>query len=219
LGICTTCALKLPERKNGFCRSCGEFIDLGDGLCSNCLQNPPPWKSFYFYGAYAGYMRELLHQVKFSQGLHQAEALGKLLAAKLLAAKLLAARLLAEPSALTAAYDCIIPVPLHKDSLRERGFNQSALLAGPVSRQLNIPLRQKLLIKNRATPTQHGLSRKLRLKNMQGVFSAGKVNNLRILLLDDVLTTGATLRCASLCLLQAGAERVDTAVLARTPKK
>jgi ComF family protein len=201
--------LQLPERKSGFCRSCGEFMDMGEGLCGNCLQNPPPWNAFYFYGAYAGYMRKLLHQVKFSQGLHQAEALGRLLAAKLSV----------EAPALTADYDCIIPVPLHKDSLRARGFNQSALLAGPVSGQLKIPLRQKLLQKNRATPSQHGLSRKLRLKNLQGVFSAGKVDNLRILLLDDVLTTGATLRSAGICLLQAGAAQVDAAVLARTPKR
>jgi ComF family protein len=208
LGICSACLRKLPERKSGFCLRCGELMhtDISAGLCGNCLRNPPPWNNFYFYGAYTGYLRELLHQVKFSQGLHQAEALGKLLAGKFSVGS-------AES---TSQYDCIIPVPLHKRGLRRRGFNQSILLAGPVSKKLKVPIRRDILAKNDAD-RQHGLSRTERFKNAQGAFTAARADNLRILLLDDVLTTGATLRSACLCLLRAGAGQVDAAVLARTP--
>ncbi|MDR1243193.1 MAG: ComF family protein [Deltaproteobacteria bacterium] len=209
LGICPACLLKLPERTSGFCLRCGEPMhpDISAGLCGNCLQNPPPWNNFYFYGVYTGYLRELLHQVKFSQGLHQAGALGKLLAG----------RFPDGSTGSTSQYDCIIPVPLHKRGLRRRGFNQSVLLAEPVSEKLKVPIRRDILAKSTDVGQQHGLSRSERFKNMQGAFTSARADNLRILLLDDVLTTGATLRSAVLCLLRAGAERVDAAVLARTP--
>jgi ComF family protein len=182
-------------------------MDAGIGLCGNCLQNPVPWNKFYFYGVYAGYLRELLHRIKFCQGLPQAEALGRLLAGKFPSAQ----------SGATPEYHCVLPMPLHKNSLRERGFNQSVFLAGPLAKKLKIPLFRELLVKSVATLPQHGLSRELRLRNVRGVFSVTKAPPPRVLLLDDVLTTGATMRAAALCLLRAGAERVDAVVLARTP--
>jgi ComF family protein len=182
-------------------------MDMGIGLCANCLQNPVPWTKFYFYGAYAGYLRELLHRIKFSRDLPQAVALGRLLAGKFPFA----------PPGSSPEYDCVLPVPLHEKTLRGRGFNQSVLLAGPLAEKLKVPLFRNILAKNATTLPQHGLNRAMRFRNMQGAFSVRKIPPARILLLDDVLTTGATLRSAALCLLQAGAERVDAVVLARTP--
>lgn len=112
--------------------------------------------------------------------------------------------------------DGIIPVPLSKSALRERGFNQSLLMARVISKKLKTPLYMDMLLKRKDTLPQVGLSAKERMKNLKGAFkTSGKINNLRLFLLDDVMTTGATARECSKTLMSAGAKEVIVITLAR----
>ena len=100
--------------------------------------------------------------------------------------------------------DAVIPLPLHPSKLRERGWNPSALLARPVARALGVPLVTHWLARVRATDAQAGLSRAERIRNVQGAFRAKQVPPARVLLIDDVRTTSATLDEAARCLAARG---------------
>jgi len=115
--------------------------------------------------------------------------------------------------------DVIIPVPLHPSRLRQRGFNQSALLAQEMSRMLCVPVDLFSLRKIRATPPQVGLTMKERTKNVKGTFhviNGDHVKGKKVLLVDDVFTTGATISECARALRKAGATSVDVLTLART---
>jgi ComF family protein len=125
--------------------------------------------------------------------------------------------LLAAPP-LAAAHDLIIPVPLHRERLRWRGFNQAVLLARPLARARGIPLDVDALCRHRPTQPQAGLAAVARRPNMRGAFSVRRreaVAGRSILLVDDVYTTGATVNECARVLRGAGARRVDVLVLAR----
>lgn len=116
--------------------------------------------------------------------------------------------------------DALIPVPLHWTRLFQRRFNQSAELARAISRQRSVPVIDNVLTRIRATPPQVGLARDERAKNMHGAFSIekslrGEIKGKRIVLVDDVLTTGATANACARILRRAGASRVDVLTLAR----
>jgi predicted amidophosphoribosyltransferase len=112
--------------------------------------------------------------------------------------------------------DAVVPMPLHPRKLRERGWNPSLLLAKPVGRALGIPLRAGWLIRTRATRSQADLSSTARRENVRGAFTARDAAPQRILLIDDVMTTGATLSEAS-DTLQARGHDVITLALAWSP--
>lgn len=118
--------------------------------------------------------------------------------------------------------DAIVPIPLHPTRLRERGFNQCQELARPLARKLRIPIQPGWLQRQLPTPHQVGLSRAQRRANLDNAFTASpSIKGKRILLIDDTLTTGTTLRKAAQLLLTASTGRacaVDVAVVARTPK-
>lgn len=128
-------------------------------------------------------------------------------------------KMLAEYCTHLPEYDALVPVPLHRQRLRERGFNQSLELSRALSKKYALPIRPDMLERSRATPHQVGLDRQKRLHNLAEAFTAHNVQNKRILLVDDVLTTGTTLRVTSATLLQAGATCVDIAVIARTAER
>ncbi|MBQ2668753.1 MAG: ComF family protein [Clostridia bacterium] len=107
-----------------------------------------------------------------------------------------------------AKFDCIVPVPISRERMRERGYNQSALLAEALSKETGIPCRL-LLEKTVHNQTQHRLSAKEREKNVRGVYRAEDCTGLRILLVDDIVTTGATVRECSRTLYAAGAAHID----------
>jgi ComF family protein len=208
-GICPACLAALPRLRSGFCPCCGEIFASSslDGLCPACLRKKAPWGRIYFHAAYSGLLRRLLLEIKFQGKLILAEALGSILA---------------EHPALRLRqkdYDCLVPIPLHPERLAQRGFNQALEIARPLSARLRLPLRPEMLERVLPTRQQRGLTRKERAKNMQNAFAAPDLEaaDQRILLLDDVLTTGATMSAAASSLLRAGAKAVDVAVLARTP--
>jgi ComF family protein len=125
-----------------------------------------------------------------------------------------------EPPAETAP-DCLIPVPLHPQRLRERGFNQAAELARLLSRRCDTPWDPDSLVRVRAGRTQRGSRRGQRLHNMRGAFEwrGTRPCPARVALIDDVVTTGATARAAAACLKQAGATWVSVWAVARTPRR
>ncbi len=198
--LCPTCLGQL-EPQAPACPSCG-LPAAGCGVCGGCLADPPPWERFRCVGPYTGLLRDLILRAKFGSDVAATTALGTLLA--------LRCRDLGR-------LDALIPVPLHPTRLRERGFNQCVELLRPAARLLGIPLRCDLLERCTAGRTQRGLSRVARLHNLDRAFVASpQVSGLRVLLVDDILTTGATLRQAAAALRRAGAV-TDAAAAARTP--
>jgi ComF family protein len=117
-----------------------------------------------------------------------------------------------------AVPDLVLPVPLHPNRLKTRGFNQAAEIARHTARRLHLPWSTGRLIRLHDTPAQAGLRREARWSNLRGAFACpSPLPGLKILLIDDVLTTGASLSACAEVLRHAGASRVDVAVLARTP--
>ncbi|MBU4319560.1 MAG: ComF family protein [Nitrospinae bacterium] len=151
------------------------------------------------YGIYSDALAEAINLMKFSGLRRLANPMGKLFLN------------LEMPEC-----DGIIPVPLSKSALRESGFNQALLMAKVISKKLKTPLYMDMLLKRKDTLPQVGLSAKERMKNLKGAFkTSGKINKLRLLLLDDVMTTGATARECSKTLMSAGAKEVIVITLAR----
>ncbi|HET9400833.1 MAG TPA: phosphoribosyltransferase family protein [Candidatus Acidoferrales bacterium] len=116
------------------------------------------------------------------------------------------------------AADVIVPVPLHRDRRRERGFNQAELITRPLAGRLRLPVRAELLARVKPRPESLQLTRRQRWHTVRGAFAVpehAKVDKLRILLVDDVMTTGATLDACSRALLRAGAAEVVALTVAR----
>jgi competence protein ComFC len=116
------------------------------------------------------------------------------------------------------AADVVVPVPLHRERERERGYNQAALLSKPLAKSLRLPHQAVLLVRTRARPDKQVLSLEERWESVRGAFATrpgSQVDNLRVLLVDDVMTTGATLDACSRALLEAGAKSVIGLTAAR----
>jgi len=145
---------------------------------------------------------QLIQRLKYAHDLSVARALGEIMA----------------DCADGLGFDAILPVPLHRSRLAERGFNQSVELARPLSRRSGLPMVLEGLRRTRQTPAQAGLSLLARRRNLKGAFAARRrFDGLRVLVVDDVMTTGATLDAVARCLKQAGASEVVNLVCARTP--
>lgn len=156
--------------------------------------------------AYAWPLDHLLHALKYQGQLAMARVLGTLLAQWLTA------------RGLQDGIDVILPVPLHPARHADRGFNQSAELARQVGRGLGLPLAVSLAERRRSTPPQVGLDLAARRTNLVDAFGAGSVAGLRIAIIDDVTTTGATLQELAHALVRAGALAVDGWCIARADR-
>lgn len=207
--LCGACWSRLDFLAAPLCHACGHPFDSdpgGDGpmLCGRCLAEPPPWGRARAVLRYDDSSKPLLLRFKHADRLEGAPAFGRWLA-----------RAGAE---LKDGCDLVVPVPLHRWRLLARRYNQAALLALALAREWAVPCDPDALRRLRRTPPQGHFSRTERLANMRGAFAprpglsiAGKA----VLLVDDVLTTGATLGECSRVLLRAGAVRVDVLTLGR----
>jgi len=175
---------------------------------SNHQRSAPPFAAAWAPFRYAHPLDLLEARFKFR---------GDLAAGRVLA-ELMIERARLEAPSLPAT---IVAVPLHVSRLRARGYNQALELAKPLARALGIPLDRDLLVRLRATPAQTGLDAAARRRNLRGAFAVAKGRALphHVVLVDDVMTTGATLRECARTLRRAGVARVDAWVLARAPQR
>jgi ComF family protein len=207
----------------GVCSVCGEallspyaFSDPnGEPRCGLCRRLEPPFAKAAAYGSYEGGLRELIHLLKYEQVRPAANVLGRMLAEVIdgLRASFAGVPLL------------VIPVPLHARKLRQRGFNQSELIARAAlklkSAGEQLTLAPAVLERWRETQSQIGLTRHQRRENMRGAFVVARAEEVRgreVLLVDDVFTTGTTVSECARVLRRAGATRVWVATVARTLK-
>lgn len=215
-GLCAACWGTLTFIAQPCCARCGlpfEYALEGESadaaLCGACMADPPEFHRARAALVYDDGSRPLVLGFKHGDRLHAADAFGAWMARA-------GAELLADA-------DLLAPVPLHRWRLFRRRYNQAALLAYAVGRRIGRPVAPDLLTRARATRSQGGLGRKERHRNVKGAFAPArgaeaKVRDKRIVLVDDVLTTGATLEECARVLRRAGAARVDVLTLARVVK-
>jgi ComF family protein len=177
-----------------------------DHLCGNCRLTPPHFERARAVGAYAGSLRSAIRQFKYRGGLMFAKHLGQMLAGH-------GSRLVT-----VEALDLIVPVPLHRRKLRQRGYNQSLELARHAGARWGVPVAAEWLVRHRETPKQTALTRQERFRNVLGAFAwRGPVlEDKRVLLIDDVYTSGATANECARVLKMSGAGTVEVLTLAHT---
>jgi ComF family protein len=204
LDLCAACYQELPRNTN-CCYRCAESLEIitsSPQLCGRCLSKPPDFDDTYAPYLYQGNMRYLVTQLKFAQQYKHARLLGQLLA-----------QYIAENA---QAVECILPMPLHKKRYRERQFNQSIEIARQVDKQLAIPVDLYSCIRQRDTAQQSSLPAKQRQKNMKNAFKMVKQLQVQhVAILDDVMTTGASVGALASCLKQSGVSKVDVWVCTR----
>jgi ComF family protein len=214
LDLCRACADELPW--NGVaCQLCalplpalaGELAEVPRS-CGACLRSPPPFVAGFAALRYAPPVDRLLPRFKFHAGLAEGRLLAQLLVRR------------AAP-AFVAGSELLVPVPLHRERLATRGYNQALELARPLAlARPHLTLAASALRRARATPPQSELDAAERRRNVRGAFDAdaARVRDRAVLLLDDVVTTGATVREAAATLLAAGAREVRVIAVARAAR-
>ena len=208
--LCSACWNRMRFIERPYCERLGTPFaqDLGPGLLSpEALADPPVWGRARAVAVYDdGPARALIQRLKYYDRMEVARPLGRWMARA-------GAELLEQA-------DVLVPVPLHRLRLASRRFNQAMALASVISGECGVPVDPQALERVKPTPPQVGLSKAQRATNMQGAFRAPdearpRVAGRRVVLVDDVLTSGATTNAAAQVLLRAGAANVDVLVFAR----
>lgn len=210
--ICPECSLLLAPYTGQRCPECGfpftsfasADVNSRPAPCGSCLKERAPWHKLAYYGLYRSALRDLILRFKFGGELSLAPLLGAWLE---------------NIAACLPAPDAILGIPQHPAHLRRRGFNQAHELARVLHKATRIPLRPDLLVRKRESLPQASLNASQRAANVRGVFAPGApVHGLRIWIIDDVMTTGSTLKEATRTLLEGGAAEVCVLAIARTPR-
>lgn len=197
--LCAPCHYELPRHATPACPVCAGPSD--GHVCGNCLKQPPAYERCLAALRYAFPADRLVQALKYGQRL----ALAPLLA-----------DVLRETVHTAPRPDVLLPLPLHPDRARERGFNQTTELAKPLARALRLPLDTTSLARTRNTAPQASLPLDDRQRNVKGAFTcAGSFAGKHVALLDDVMTSGATLNEAAKTLKRAGAAEVSLWIVAR----
>jgi len=217
--ICNECLASFRAITDAVCDKCGRPIEGADTsdaeafVCPTCVNDE--WGGYAFervrsWAIYEGVLVRAIRLLKFEN----IDPLGKLFARWL-------AQLATEGGPAFQA-DVVVPVPLHRQRERERGYNQAALIAKPLAKLLGLPYKSVLLTRIRPRPDKHLLSYEERWESVRGAFATrpgSQVDNLRVLLVDDVMTSGATLDSCAKTLREAGARSVIGLTVARAVLK
>ena len=204
--VCSSCKEHLTLLKPGaLCKTCLAPLPSGAELCGRCLKNNPAYDRLVACVPYQGKLRTSLHRYKFGgrSDLHTSFAM------------MMCAQLL---SFGCTDFDVVVPIPLSKERLRERGFNQAELIAKDIAKQFHVPCVSNALKKCWDTERQSELNIHQRSKNIRGAFALSNPDAVRgknVLLVDDIFTTGATMREAAKT-LSAVSKSVTACVLAKT---
>jgi ComF family protein len=200
--LCAECLSQIPRVEPPFCARCGDKIATGD-LCTRCSTSPLQIERIRAAVYFEGPLREAIHHLKYRRRTTLVKPLGNLMATYW--------RQHPMPA------DVVVPVPLHATRLRERGYNQAALLARELARQTELAMDEQTLARKRATAPQVELNAKQRRENVHDAFCCSNdgLADKRVLLVDDVCTTGATLEACAIALRESGARSVQALTLAR----
>jgi competence protein ComFC len=217
--ICSDCISSFGSITGTVCNKCGRPVegaarpDAETFVCPTCVNDE--WGGYAFdrvrsWAVYQGALVRAILLLKFEN----IDPLGKLFARSL-------AEVATDGGSAFQA-DVVVPVPLHRQRERERGYNQAALIAKPLAKLLGLPYKSVLLTRIRPRPDKHLLSYEERWKSVRGAFATrpgSQVDNLRVLLVDDVMTSGATLDSCAKTLREAGARSVIGLTVARAVLK
>lgn len=200
---CDDCQPKVPLLRGPLCEKCGQPQSDHGGMCQACRANLPSFKMMRSWAAFDHPVRPALHKLKYRRDMGLGDALALPLAKFL--------------ESLNWPVDTVIPVPLGRERLRERGYNQIALVAHPLSLALGLDYKPGALHRARETRSQVGLSALERRRNVDDAFQAqvSQVHGKKILVMDDVSTTGSTLSSCASALAKAGAQDVYALTIAR----
>jgi len=218
--VCENCLASFARLQGALCETCGQPLatwSFGNApgpqqaspvsLCPECRVRTYGFDRARSFASYKAFLVRAIVLLKFER----IEPLGRWFAERL-----------AEVAAQHGlAADIVVPVPLHRQRERERGYNQAKLIARPLARKLGLPCRSLLLVRSRPRPDKHILSLEERWESVRGAFATRpgtQVDNLRVLLVDDVMTTGATLDACAKALRGAGAKSVIGLTVARAAR-
>jgi competence protein ComFC len=201
---CQACQASVERVGNKICRKCGKRLRKGT-LCADCALHPPRYSALRSYGLYQDPLRKAILRAKY----HRDLALGEILANQM-------HQLVSEQD---WKMDLLVPVPISPARLAERGYNQVDLFARPLAWRLGLPYHDRVLTRIHEDTSQVKLTAESRRVNVAHAFAVDwpdPIRGRRILLLDDVATTGSTAEACCGVLLEAGAEQVWVATLARS---
>lgn len=194
-----------PVEEEKACPVCGRFIGK-PVLCGACMEEKRAFKRGYFGYYFEDRFRDALHSFKFNGRIDVGECLVRLLRERF--------------GTITENVDCVVPIPVTEKRLTERGFNQSFIIAEEIAKMTGKELCPSVLIKTKQTRDQYALSRKERKSNVKAVFAVKNSRQIlgkRVLLVDDLFTTGYTAREAARLLIRSSVKEVTFFALARTP--
>ena len=208
-GLCPACWSRAGFIERPYCERLGTPfpVDYGGALVSPAaLADPPAYAQARAAARYSDVVRDLVHQMKYGDRMDLVPSL--------------AGWMTRAGGELLPDADVLVPVPLHWRRLWQRRFNQSSALAHAIAKRSKVAVDDLMLVRARATQPQFGLPRERRAENVQGAFRVPQEKRLavkgkKLILIDDVLTTGATVDACTKALIRAGALRVDVLVLAR----
>jgi len=197
---CMNCQQKVQILNGTVCEICG-LPQNTDGICSICRTERPHFRALRAWAVFDDPVKQALHKLKYYRDFSMGDAL--------------AAQMTDFVKGLNWRIDMLIPIPLGRQRMKERGYNQAGMIAEPLAMALDIEFAPKALMRRKETRSQVGLSKQERQKNVLGAFQATGVSGKNILVLDDVSTTGSTLSSSAEALLSAGAKDVYALTVAR----
>ena len=208
--ICEHCQRALLEART-CCQRCGLALDISLPFCGDCLKQAHLFEQLHALGSYQPPYSQMVKKLKYTKQLLYGELLGELLTESIL---------LNLSAQQINSVDYLLPVPLHRQKQRSRGFNQTQIIAQVVAKRLNTPLLLEGVERHINTTPQEGLTLSNRKKNLNGAFSISPSLQQEItgayIIIDDVVTTGATVNSLCHTLLKAGVQRIDIWCISRT---